>query len=246
VKSVVKKKELTVETLKEVILHYAEGKKYFSMEMLKKVLAAEKYDFAKQTLKQNLNHLTKEKTIFDAGRGWYSTLPETLKLDKSTLEPTVQNILEQFPLLPFNCWGTQQLNAFFHHMLGKFVIFIYSEKDYLPTLFDYLRSNGENVYLNPLKNEVDKNFNIDYQTLVLRPSITEESFVGHYATIEKILVDFYIESLKLHLTQLSEVRIVFNNITNQYRINMAAMLRYSQRRKVKSDIERTLNIPMSL
>ena len=98
VKSVVKKKELTVETLKEVILHYAEGKKYFSMEMLKKVLAAEKYDFAKQTLKQNLNHLTKEKTIFDAGRGWYSTLPETLKLDKSTLEPTVQNILEQFPL----------------------------------------------------------------------------------------------------------------------------------------------------
>ena len=60
------------------------------MEMLKKVLAAEKYDFANQTLKQNLNRLTKEKTIFDAGRGWYSTLPETLKLDKSTLEPIIR------------------------------------------------------------------------------------------------------------------------------------------------------------
>jgi len=63
------------------------------MEMLKKYMATEKYDFANQTLKQNLNHLTKEKILLDAGRGWYSTKDRLILINGSEYDCVFKNVI---------------------------------------------------------------------------------------------------------------------------------------------------------
>lgn len=206
------------------------------MEMLKKALAAEKHDFAKQTFKQNLNHLTKEKTIFDAGRGWYSTVADEFHLDTHPVEHIVKNIRKEFPLLEFSCWSTEQIKAYFHHLQARFVTFIYSDWDTLTTLFAQIRHKYDNIYLNPKKEEVYKNFEIGEHTLVLRPTISEAPVNKNYATIEKILVDLYLEKDRLILINGSEYDRVFKNVIRPSRINISKLLRYSKRREVKDQI----------
>ncbi|HDT12299.1 MAG TPA: hypothetical protein ENO01_01435 [Candidatus Marinimicrobia bacterium] len=229
------------------MLAFSEGKKYFSMAMVKTFLDSENLEYAGQTVKQTLNQLTKDKMIFDAGRGWYSTLANEIKINIEPVQPIVDAILTKMPFLPFNCWSTQQLNPFFHHMLGKFIIFIYTEKDFLSTLLDFLVDEGKIAYLNPNQNEIDKSFRLEHETIVLRPSISEEPSWEHYSKIEKILIDFYIESEKLYITQFTEVQTVFENILGRNRINIPTLLRYARRRKVdKNILEIIKNIPMAL
>ena len=213
--------------------------------MIKAYLDAELKPYSNVYIKQTLFNLTKAGKIFDAGRGWYSTIGEPFPLDTEPLKNIVTEIKAQFPLLQFSCWSTEQIKYYFHHLQAKFVAFIYTEKDFLSSVFNSLSSRYK-TYLNPTYQESSKIFVLEHKTVVLRPSITQEPAEENYATIEKILVDFWIENRKLLLTSETEYREVFQNITTQYRINMSKLVRYAGRRKVIIDIEKIVNIPMSL
>lgn len=115
-----------------------------------------------------------------------------------------------------------------------YVTFIFSDLDSLRILFNYVREHFENVYLNPRQDEVRKNFVIKDSTFVLRPSITEEPRKGHFATIEKILVDLYLEKDRMVLIDGSEYNRIFRNVVTASRINVSSMLRYATRREVKN------------
>ena len=216
------------------------------MEMLKKVLAAEKHDFANQTFKQNLNQLTKEKAIFDAGRGWYSTVEQAYKLDTEPVDIFIKMMSEKYPFLPFCCWSTGQLRSHAHHMLARYVIFLFTDRDFMPDVFDYLRATDYKVYLNPTLQEARKNFSIEDNTLVIRPSISRQPQDIHYATIEKILVDIFVESEDLWLMDKNEYQKIFLDVISNNRINISLLLKYSEIRRVRNEIEKLINIPKQL
>lgn len=56
---------------------------------------------------------------------------------------------------------------------------------------------------------------------------------GYYATLEKILVDMFLEKDRLRLMDGAEYERVFRNLILSHRINMPRLLRYADRRKVK-------------
>jgi len=213
--------------------------------MIRHYLDSKNLQYSDVSIKQYLHNLTKEKIIFDAGRGWYSTIGEPFQLDTDPLKNIIEFIRNKFPLLQFSCWSTEQIKYFFHHQQTKFVTFIYTERDFLSTIFDCLRVK-HNVYLNPTIEESRKTFTIEEETIVLRPAITQEPTYDFYAKIEKLLVDFLIENKKLLLTSESEYQVVFQNIVTRYSINISKLLRYAKRRKVANEIRKLLNIPMSL
>jgi hypothetical protein len=163
-------------------------KKYFNIQTIKAYLDAELKPYSNNYIKQTLFNLTKAGKIFDAGRGWYSTIREPFPLDTEPLKNIVTEIATQFPLLEFSCWSTEQIKYYFHHLQAKFVVFIYAEKDFLATIFNVFRAE-HHVYFNPTLQESRKIFDLDNDTIVLRPRITQEPTEGVYATIEKILVD---------------------------------------------------------
>ncbi len=233
------------QTLKDIILHYAEDKKYFSIEMLREILIAEKHTYANQTLKQTLNQLVKEKSLFDAGRGWYSTIERRYVLDSELIDPFIKQISEKYPFLPFCCWSTGQLRSHAHHMMARHVIFLYVERDLMPDIFDYLRSIYQ-AYLNPTQKEANKSFTAEEKTLVIRPSISRQPEHIHYATIEKILVDLLIEMRALWLMDDTEYSKIFNDVIFNNRIDISLLLKYSEIRKVRKEFEQLGNIPKQL
>lgn len=208
---------------------------------MKSHLKSQRIDYSDESIKKYLYNLKNAGEIFDAGRGWYSNIPQAFQLDKEPVVKLVRLIGEKYPLLSFSCWSTRQLQSYFHHLQAKFVTFVYSDKDYISTIFEFLRENDLNAYLNPFHYEIKKSFIVDENTVILRPSITKEPSQGHFAEIEKILIDFYVENDKLQITSEWEYNNLFKQVVAGQRISIASLLGYAIRRKLTNEIKNLLS-----
>lgn len=224
-------------TIKESIIDYARDKYYFHIKDLKKYFTEKGIKFRENSLKQQIYLFKKEKFIYPAGRGWYSNIQKEFNLNIQPTEKITKLLIEKFPLLEFSCWSTEQLKGFFHHLPSQFVTFIYTDKDFLSTLRDLLSENNYNVYLNPYKADAEKFVELKTKTIILRPSVSSRvSKEKNLATIEKILVDLFMEMKKISLIDRDEYIKFFSNIIFNYRINIAEILDYAHNRKIKDQI----------
>jgi len=196
-------------------------------------LKSKKRIVSNPTVNSYLHELKKEGIIFDAGKGWYSFLENPFSLYSEPVKPFVKIIKDGFPLLPFSCWSTQQLNSFTHHLLGKFVIFIYTDSDFMRNVSTFLKDTGYNVFENPIKAEVNKLFAVSENTVVIRPSVSKQpTSENHISPIEKILIDFVIENHKLSIMDLPESEFVIKSIIKSGRINISELISYAKRRNL--------------
>jgi len=225
-------------TIKEYIINYAKDRYYFHISDLREYFAKKGTAFGKDSLKKCLYLLKKNGLIYGAGRGWYSTIKEEFKLDTKPIEKIITLIRKKFPLLKFSCWSTKQIEGFFHHLPSQFVTFVYTDKDFLQPLKDFLTDNGYNVYLNPYKTEAERYVELKNRTVILRPSISSRKFKNQYlAKIEKIFVDLFMEIKRIDFMDREEFQKVISNVILTYRIDVASMLDYAYNRKVKDKIQ---------
>ncbi len=224
-------------SIKNRIFNYAKDKYYFNIQDLRYYLEQKSIKYTDENLKKSLYRMNKDKVIYDAGRGWYSIIKEEFDLDKRPVKKIINLIDADFPFLEFSCWSTEQLKAYFHHLPSQFVMFIFSEKEFLESLRDRLENYNYDTFINPLKTEAEKFVHFKNQTIILRPSITSrEPRDKHFAKIEKIIVDLYVESNKINLIDGEEYKKVTSNIFHYFRINLADMLEYAERRGIKDKI----------
>jgi len=225
-------------TIKESIINYAKDKYYFHINDLKRYFTERGINFEEDTLKKYLYLLKKNKVMYPAGRGWYSNIQKEFELNIEPTEKIIKLLIEKFPLLEFSCWSTEQLKGFFHHLPSRFITFIYTDKDFLSTLRDFLSENDYNIYLNPSKIEAEKFLELKTKTIILRPSVSSRiSKEKNLTKIEKILVDLFMETKKISLIDIEEYKKIISNIIFNYRINMAEMLDYAHNRKIKDEIK---------
>ena len=212
-------------TIKESIIDYAKDKYYFHINDLKKYFTEKGIKFRENSLKQQLYLLKKEEFIYSAGRGWYSNIQKEFELNIEPTEKIIKLLIEKFPLLEFSCWSTEQLKGFFHHLPSRFVTFMYTDKDFLSTLRDFLTENYYNIYLNPSKIEAEKFIELKTKPIILRPSVSSRiSKEKNLTKIEKMLVDLFMEMKKISLIDKEEYKKIVSNIILNDRINMAEML----------------------
>jgi hypothetical protein len=225
-------------TIKELIIDYARDRYYFYINDLKRYFTEKGIKFEEDTLKKYLYLLKKNEVLYPAGRGWYSNIQKEFELDIEPTKKIIKLLIEKFPLLEFSCWSTEQLKGFFHHLPTQFITFIYTDKDFLHSVKDFLIEKNYNVYLNPYKIEAEKFVELKAQTIILRPSISSHiSKEKNWAKIEKILVDLFMEKKKIGFIDEEEYKRIFSNVIISYRINIAEMLDYSHHRKIKDEIQ---------
>jgi len=225
-------------TIKEHIINYTKNKYYFHINNLKKYFTEKEIRFEEDTLKRYLYLLKKNELVYTAGRGWYSNIKKEFELDIEPVEKIIRLITDKFPLLEFSCWSTEQLKGSFHHLPTQFVTFIYTDKDFLQSVKDFLIENDYNVYLNPYKIEAEKFVELKTKTIILRPSISSRvPKEKNRAKIEKILVDLFMETKKVGLIDKEEYIRIISNVIVSYRINVAEMLDYAHNRKIKNEIQ---------
>ena len=222
----------------DYITDYAKDRYYFNIQDLRKYFARNSIEYTDENLIKSIYRMKRSKIIYESGRGWYSKIKKEFVLDKYPIEKTIKLINKDFPFLEFSCWSTEQLKAFFHHLPSQFVTFIYSDKDFLVSLKDFLENNNYNVFLNPQKKEAEKFIYFRDQTAILRPSIAyREPKDRYFAKIEKIIVDLYMEAKKINLIDKEEYKRIVSNIVRNYRINLSETLDYAHNRKVRNNIE---------
>jgi len=216
----------------EVKLKFKEhfkDKLYFTYEEFKNNIVPEHISFEKSTMDRYLYNLSKSELIFDAGKGWYSCIKTEFKLETESLKNTFNLMKREFPLLDFYLWSTQQLAAYFHHVPTRFFTFIYADKDYLQAIYEKLLIKGKKVILNPNPQEADKIFNVEKDTIILRPSTTEAPVNEHYAKIELILTELYREKDKMAIMDEWEYEENLKNIVCRSRVLIASLIRYNKR-----------------
>ena len=99
-------------------------------------------------------------------------------------------------------------------------------------LYNFLKDKGYNVYENPRKAEIEKQFTITDKTVVIRPSISKQpKAVSSCSSIEKILVDFLIENNKLSIINKPELENIVKNAVSAGRINISELYSYATRRE---------------
>jgi hypothetical protein len=184
------------------------------------------------TINRYMIEMVRGGCVWDAGKAWYSFVPDPFVLDEEPVKEICQALEQKFPLLGFSCWSTQQVNPFMHHLLGSFVTFVYTERDTMQDVFEFLRTAGWAVYLNPTKREAAKSFAVADKTVVIRPAITAAPTHGSVARIEKILVDICVELDSLSLMAEAEFQAMANRLAASQRIAMASLVAYCRRRKI--------------
>jgi hypothetical protein len=233
-------KKTAISILQEIIT----GRKYFSVNAIKATANARERTINPATINQYLYNLkTQQKNLYGAGRGWYSTIATEYKLLTDPIEELNQQIHRKFPLLSFSLWTTKQLQPFAHHLMMQFVTFVFTEFDAMQATSEFLKDQGLRSFLNPQKLEIEKYFDASIHSVVVRPMITREPVDKHYATIEKILIDLFIEKGRLLLMDGAEYRRIFHNLVISSRINMARLLEYAERRKVEESFIATIIKP---
>lgn len=206
------------------------NRRYFSREDLRNLIPGVRSG----TLNRYLVDFNKEGILYGAGRGWYSFVKQSFELDRQPVKKMVSSLEKKYPLLSFSVWSTAQLKSFAHHMLTRFVTFVYVDRDAISGIYDFLKDSGYDVWLNPRGNDVRK-FSIGEKTIVIRPAISRESSSGHFADIGKILVDLFVEAAALNLMDEDEFYSILKSALTAGRADIGSLLNYASRRKLKTE-----------
>ena len=218
----------------EITKKLKEKRRYFSREEVCNLISEGRSSIHARTLNSYLVEFNKEGILYGAGRGWYSFIKQSFELERRPVKKIVATLEKKYPLLSFSVWSTEQLKSFAHHMLARFAAFVYADRDAMSGIYDFLKDSGYDVWLNPRGNDARK-FSIGEKTVVIRPAISRERSSGHFADIEKILVDLFVEAAGLNLMDEDEYYRVFGNVPAAGRIDIGALLNYAKRRKLKTE-----------
>jgi len=210
---------------------FSSSHKYFSLQQAKDFMKKSSYTYSEETIKKSLSRLKKEKILYSAGRGFYSTLSNRFLVDNADQKELIKAIEKKFPLIEFSLWSTKMLAPLFHHLQNVYYTFIYSERDALLYLRDFLLDKNQHVFLSPSKNELEKNVVLKESSIILRAAVSRSKSKNRISVFEKILVDFLFESEKLNIADLSEYEKVIKNVLDNYLIDLSYLFDYAKRRK---------------
>ncbi|HTN38289.1 MAG TPA: DUF6577 family protein, partial [Arachidicoccus sp.] len=131
--------------------------------------------------------------------------------------------------------STRWLNEWTIHQSGRFLTVVEVEASATESVFYFLKdANYKNVFLNPTEDIIEKYIYEHEETIIVKTLVTKAPIQQkkHLSvpTLEKILVDLFIDK-KLYVPfQGGELINIFNTVYINYGINITKMLRYAKRR----------------
>lgn len=209
---------------------------YIDTDGVREALKDAGLSYEPETVRKYLHEWTREGRIFDAGRGWYSNLSEA-----AALPPTeeMRRILdwwgEAFPLETCRIWSTEQTAPYQQHLPARHLVFLYVERDAMELAGRQLRDDlNLRVAIHPL-GKIAETFETSDWDVVIRPLLKADSEPDSIALQpHEVLSDLAVEADALNLMGEFEYRTVFDNITQQYRIEIPAYLRRCKERNINA------------
>jgi len=211
-----------------------EGASFFSIGAVRRALNEAEIELSDDLLREYMSEAMASGIVSDAGRGWYSRHEKPVSLDPKPVSKLVRAVEKAFPLFDFCCWSTVQFNPFAQHLIANPLLLLYAESDALESVAERLRESGWDAWPNPKQDEATRHVRPGTKTVVLRPAIRKQpEAVGHYAPIEKALVDLKVEAKLLRLMDESEFQRILDSSLQNGIIQIPVISSYFERREQK-------------
>lgn len=206
------------------------------------------FEISKVTLSWYLREMVNNNTLFKLGRGIYTSKAVSIKEYEPHLRPEVvkvgRKIEKAFPLITVSVFDGQNFSDFQHHMSSNNAIYVEVDRDATEAVFHFLKREGYKVYMNPDKDFVYDNIDLDSNVIIVKPLITESPLLEYKGVktprIEKLLVDIICDEDLDYLNGI-EWHYMLENAFGRYSINRSNMLRYASRRNAKGKISEAIN-----
>jgi hypothetical protein len=232
---VLNKPELKQYLMSGQFLNALSRRKYFSFDELYVKLSKKYPDLKRVQLSRYMFDVVKNGKIYGAGRGWYSLIDSPLTAEPEFVQEIVDLLANEYPQVVFSCWSTKHIRSFIHHLLAKFVTFVYTQWEAMEMMGDFLESEGYKVWVNPHGKDINR-FHVNMEkTVVIRPLISRVPVNGHFATFEKILVDLGVEIRQLPLMDENEYDTLLPNALAAGRVDVGTLISYAKRRRLSID-----------
>lgn len=131
------------------------------------------------------------------------------------------------------------------HQPGRFYTLIEVEKNTLESVFYFLKDSYKNVFLDPTSDILSRYVSSEKEAIIIKSLVTEAPMQNvqdvQTVTIEKILVDIFVDEIIFAAQQGNEMQIIFKNAFEKYTLNENKMLRYADRRRKKEIFNNYLN-----
>ena len=123
------------------------------------------------------------------------------------------------------------------HQPNQFYYLIETDKETTDAVFYFLREIKKAVFLEPTNDILEKYLFNEREVFIVKSLVSEaptQIVKGvNTATIEKMLVDIFCDTVVFSTQQGAEMRTIFREAFSKYTINLSKALRYADRRRKK-------------
>lgn len=219
------------------------SKEYFiSKKTVKEFVKNSNLKVTDETLNSYIKEFKEKKIIYSAGRGWYTTVEKIGSLRAEPVQKVVSLLEKEYPFLEFNCWNTEQIQPYLHHLLGKHLTYVYTSREAISNVTDTLRDSGYSVLENPSKNELKESIGKLNINVIVRASIEREPTNDtHYSPIEKVIIDLIYENNMGEIYSEAEIINASQKALKSLYCDVSQLIDYANRKKI--DISLLINDP---
>jgi hypothetical protein len=177
-----------------------------------------------------LQRIGRGKFTLGAGKNY---IPEIT----SKIRSIHSKVKTEFPYLTCCIWNTSVLNEFMIHQPNRFYYLVEVDKEATNSVFYFLKEAKYAVFLDPTQDIIEKYLPTEKDIVIIKSLVSEAPLLNIKgiitASIEKILVDIFCDTVIFSAQQGSEMRTIFAEAFGKYTINQSKMLRYANRRRKK-------------
>ncbi len=238
-----------LQILEKKLIAAFKGKGPFTSEELFQFYRDFEPELKKATFRSRVHYLKKKNIIHVIKRGVYVIVdkPEYAPSISSGLRKVGRSLASGFDQVRYCIWETAWLNEFTRHQLTQSTIFIEVEKDFEEEVFYFIKDKfpKKEVFLKPNGQVIDFYISESIQPLIVKRLISRAPLTKRtidkttfaVPTLEKILVDLFVEKRFFYYLQGSELIEIYENAIGKYRINFTRLFGYARRRVRAQEIK---------
>lgn len=230
-----------IEILKELEEKYTN--KVFEKEVIKNI-AKQVYNIENEkTIRNIIGILKSNNAIKEIEKDKYIVVTKLIyEYKEKNAENTIYKLIKkEYPEINFIVWNTDILNEFtLHYVMSNYII-VEAEKIAIESIVNLLKINYLKKYTvitqDILNNNRDLYINTEkliiVKTLHMKSPLRSEKN-KKYVSIEKIMLDLYVDELYLQY-QGKELETIYENIFEKYDIDLKRLIKYAE---VRTDIKK--------
>lgn len=189
-------------------------------------------------------HSLKEKNLLKPVRNGVYTLspkPQFHPQVEPKLRAIAIKLTKQFPTARFCIWSTKWLNDWMIHQPGRFLLLVEVESAATESVFYFLKDEHyKNVFLNPDGSQLERYIYEETESIIVKPLVTKAPLEKEKKiatpSLEKILVDLFIDQKLFSPFQGSELIHIYNTLYNKFALNITRMTAYAKRRTKEEEL----------